>query len=117
MAKTKLITIRSGRTIPHPTRSYANISTSVELAVEVDDGDDPRSVVDATRIQAEQIVHTHQEQVLNSIRTGETLQSTSGKIAALEAELELLKRNQAASAQGLLFGTTEIRDHGDNYDD
>jgi hypothetical protein len=117
MAKTKSITIRAGRTIPHPTRSYANISTNVELAVELDDGDDPRSVIDATRIQAEQIVHTHQEQVLHSIRTGETLQSTSSKIAALEAELELLRKNQAAHSQGLLFGSTEIQDHGDNYND
>lgn len=112
--KIKTATVRAGRTVPHPLRSFANIQTSVELAGELDQDQPAGPQIDRLRIQAEQIVHNHQEQVVHSLRTGERLVGTAQRIGELEAELEALRKAQA-EGQGLLFGTTEVREYG--FDD
>ena len=104
--KIKQTTVRCGRTIPHPTRSFSNIKTEVELVVEVEDNDKANEVITKTRIQAEQIVQTHQDQVCESIRKGTEIQSTQNRIEQLETELKVLKE-KAKSHQGLLFATTD----------
>jgi len=113
--KVKQVTVRAGRTIPHPTRSYSNVKTEIELVVDVESDDDPEQVISKARIQAEQIVHTHQEQVCESIRKGVEIVSTQSRIEQLEAELAILKEKQQ-SHQGLLFATTEVNEAPD-YDD
>jgi hypothetical protein len=105
--KIKQVTARSGRTVPHPTRSFSNIKTDIELVAELDADDDPDASIHALRIQAEQIVQTHQEQVCESIRKGVEIVATQSRIEQLEAELEVLRQREK-SHQGLLFTTTEV---------
>jgi len=115
--KIKQATVRAGRTIPHPTRSYSNIKTEVELVAELSDEDKPDEAIAKLRVNAEQIVQTHQDQVCESIRKGTEIQSTQNRIDQLEAELKVLKEKRE-SHQGLLFATTEVNvNDNDNWDD
>lgn len=105
--KIKQATIRASRTIQHPTMSYSNVKTDVELV-----GENANEQIDKLRIQAEQILHTHQEQVCESIRKGQEIESTSSRIETLEAELAALRERQK-SHQGLLFSHTEVNERPD----
>jgi len=112
----KQATVRAGRTIPHPTRSFSNVKTEIELVAELDGN--PESVtaqINALRIQAEQIVQTHQEQVCDAIRKGVEVQSTQNRIEQLEAELAVLKERQQ-SHQSLLFTSTEVNESPERDD-
>lgn len=110
----KQATVRAGRTVPHPTRSYSNVKTEIELVADIDDGEAATEAINKLRIQAEQIVQTHQEQVCESIRKGTEIASTQSRIETLEAELKMLKEKQK-SHQGLLFASTEV--NVNEYDD
>jgi len=115
--KTTSATVRSGRTIPHPLRAYANIKTEIELGVLFDDSDDVEKEIEQLRIRAEQLVHTHQEQVSESIRRGEEMETTTNRIAELEAELKKLREKQTKH-QSLLFAHSEVKDYSDDrWDD
>ena len=106
----KQATVRAGRTVPHPTRSYSNVKTEIELVADLGDEPDADAAITKLRIQAEQIVQTHQEQVCDSIRKGIEIESTQSRIDKLEAELKVLKERQK-SHQGLLFASTEVNVH------
>ena len=108
--------VRAGRTIPHPTRSYSNIKTEVELTAAIEEGEDAQEAIQKLRIQAEQVVQTHQDQVCESIRKGTEIVSTLQRIQQLESELKIL-REREKSHQGLLFATTEINEGRDSYYD
>ena len=107
--KIKQTTVRAGRTVPHPTRSYSNVKTEVELVADIGEDENAVDCVNQLRVQAEQLVHTHQEQVCESIRKGVEIESTQSRIEQLEAELAALKERQE-SHQGLLFATTEVNE-------
>lgn len=111
--KTRTANIRCGRTIPHPMRCYANIKTEVELGVEFEDTDDVLEKIDELRVMAEQLVHTHQSQVSESIRRGEEIETTASRITQLEAQLEELRKKQQGHQQ-LLFANSEVNIHEDD---
>ena len=98
---------RCGRTIPHPVRSFSNIKTEVELHVEFEDGDDPDKEVDVLRVMAEQLVHTHQEQVSEAIRKGEEIEFVADRIGKLEKELAKLREKQKGHQQ-MLFADSQV---------
>ena len=112
--KIRQATVRAGRTVPHPTRSFSNVKTEIELVADIGEEDDSAESINQLRIQAEQIVHTHQEQVCDSIRKGVEIESTQTRIDQLETELAALKDRQS-SHQGLLFATTEVNVNDEDY--
>ncbi|MEM9369104.1 MAG: hypothetical protein AAGD07_24215 [Planctomycetota bacterium] len=112
--KIREATVRAGRTVPHPTKSFSNVKTEIELVADVSDEDDPQAAIDGLRVQAEQLVQTHQDQVCESIRKGIEIASTQSRIQKLESELDFLRERQK-SHQGLLFASTEVNESEESF--
>ncbi len=65
------ITARAGRTLPHPTRSFANVKADIELVAELDDGENEAEAIRDLQVRCEQIVESHSRDVRESILKGE----------------------------------------------
>ena len=108
--KIRRITARAGRTLPHPTRQFANVKADIELVADLEEGDDEKSSIRDLQVRCEQIVEQHSRDVCESIRRGEEIESTYQRVARLETELEREKA-KAEKFDGYLFPVSQARHH------
>lgn len=78
--KIQKITVRSKRTLPHPTKSFANYGADFELTAEIEDGDNEQECIEALRVRCENLCEQHCADVEYGLRHGETIRSQSRQL-------------------------------------
>lgn len=82
------ITVNAGRTLPHPTESYANLRPSITLRATLEDGDDHLECIRRLQVQAEQLVEDHAAALVASIAERELAERELAEIGRLTQSIE-----------------------------
>lgn len=117
MEITKLV-VHAGRTLQHPTQTYANIRPAVTLEAALHNGDDPRECLKRLQIQAERSVEEHAAVLIASLEERKVLLEQADDIRRLERSItdgqqrldELKARSIEKIEQPMLFGNHDPDD-------
>lgn len=82
------ITVHAGRTLQHPTQSYANVRPELSLRATLEDGDDPAECLRRLQTQAEQMVEDHAATLIASIEDRELAERELAEIGRLTHSIE-----------------------------
>lgn len=96
------INVTAGRTLPHPTESYANLRPTISLSATLEEGDEPQECIRKLQVQAEQLVEDHAAALVASIAERELAERELAEIGRLTQSIE--------TAQGSLQRMRERRD-------
>lgn len=86
------ITARSKRTLPHPTKSFANFGADFELTANLDDNDDPNECIEKLRKECENLCEQHCADVRYGLIHGEEIRSNVEKLEAARRRVEELEQ-------------------------
>lgn len=98
--KIQAINVKASRTLPHPSYSYANYKTELELSAQLDDGDDVHECTKQLQCKAESMVEEHAAELRQSIgefhrvvTARQQVPQLENKISQLQDELERVKKD------------------------
>lgn len=77
------ITVRSAQTVPHPTSDYASTSSSVEITVLLEEGENVAVSVKKLQTQANNLVEQDLESKRQRVQAAKPQAATEQKAAAL----------------------------------
>lgn len=85
--KVEKITVRAGRTVPHPLHQFGNLKADLEIVASLDDGDDPEQVRRDLQARIESDIEQHVADLKDGIRDLQAMANTRKRVALLESEL------------------------------
>lgn len=65
--KIRSVTVKTGRTMPNPYHSYANLRTDIILNADLEDEDDPEGCIRELQIKANAAVDTDMQRMLEAM--------------------------------------------------